>query len=150
MFIIIKYLQTIMYIIVSFTCGIELHSMHNTLWNLNAFVNRLTTRLYQPKHKVLWQFCVCDVRDMLKDRRYNTYVPRFGKTEHIVTTSETAFISPYHRYLHIPFKTQWQNNKRWPGLLFYMALSLLCKMLKASTNGEGPLGAGIGWHSILH
>ena len=68
----------------------------------------------------------------------------FGKTDCIVTTSETAFIAPYHRYNHMLFKTQWQHNKRWPGLLSTWLFHHRVKHWKASTDGGGPLG-GCNW-----
>ena len=45
----------------------------------------------------------------------------------------------------------WQDNKRWPGLLFHMAFLGHANHWKASTDGEGPLGGfnRMAWTQII-
>ena len=61
--------------------------------------------------------------------RHEKYVTRFGKTDRIVKTSETAFIAPYHRYIHILTK---HNKITGDGqVCFSTSFSWPCETLKS-------------------
>ena len=112
--------------------------LHNSV---NGSVNNEQLKLKEQLLTIVWH------HHWKHYYNYHMYVTRFGKTDCIVTTSETAFIAPYHRYIHILFKTQWRSNKRWPGLLFHMAFSWPCKTVKSQYRQWG-ISRGLQWDDM--